>query len=237
MATSGSVTYSATTSELLSSAYELARVKDTSESLTSAQTSTGIASLNKIIKYLQKMGMPLWAIKKDTITLVQSSQSYTCGPTGTGLLERPLRILQAFYRDGTNDIQVELISRQEYNELGDKSVEGIPTQIYYDPQLNEGVVYVYNPADANSAGNSLYLIYQRPFEDILSVSNEFDFPNEWTMTIEYMLAADLAFRNGIRQGRISQLEAKARDLLDEVMWWDVEDTSLQIVPDTQGHAG
>lgn len=236
MATSGSVTYSATASELLSSAYELARVKDTGESLTSAQTSTGIASLNKIIKYLQKIGMPLWAIKKDTITLVQSSQSYTCGPTGTGLTERPLRILQAFYRDGFNDIQIELISRQEYNELGDKSVEGIPTQIYYDPQLTNGVLYVYNPADANSAGNSLYLIYQRPFEDILSVANEFDFPNEWTMTIEYMLAADLAFRNGIRQTRIAQLEAKARDLLDEVMWWDVESTSLQIVPDTQGHA-
>lgn len=231
MATSGSVDYSVTASDIISAAYELARVKDPIENLTSDQTIRGLASLNKIIKYLQKNGMPLWAIKRDTITLVQSTVSYTCGPLGTGLLERPLRILEAFYRDGNNDTQVEIISRDDYNTLGDKTSEGIPTEIYYDPQLSLGVLYVYNPADATAAGNNLHLIYQRPFEDMDSVANEFDFPQEWYFCLEYMLAVDIAMRNGIRPSRISVLEAKAKEYYYEALWWDVENTSSQFQPD------
>ena len=236
MATSGSTNYSASATDLISSAYELARVKDPIESLTNDQASRALASLNKIVKYLQKNGMPLWAIKTDSITLVASTESYTCGTAGTGLTERPLRILEAFYRDGTNDTQVEIISREEYWQLGDKSTTGIPTEIYYDPQLTLGVLYVYNPADTNSAGNTLHLIYQRPFEDLDSLTNDFDFPVEWTMVIEYMLAVDLALRNGVRQSRIAQLDAKANEYFHQVLNWDIEMTSLQIVPDTEGHA-
>jgi hypothetical protein len=236
MATSGSTDYNATAIELINSAYELARVKDPIESLTSDQTTRAIASLNKIIKYMQKNGMPLWAVKKDSITLVQSTQSYTCGTGGTGLSERPLRILQAFYRDGSNDVEMEIISRQEYWELGDKSSEGVPNEIYYDPQLDLGVLYVYNPADANAAGNTINLIYHRPFEDIDSETNNFDFPQEWTIAIEYMLAVDIAFRNGVRQTRIAQLESKAKEYFYELTWWDVEATSLQIQPDMEGRA-
>jgi hypothetical protein len=231
MSTSGSVDYNVTATEIISSAYELARVKDPLEPLNTDQTTRGMASLNKIIKYLQKAGMPLWAIKRDTITLVQSTQSYTCGPLGTGLLERPLRILEAWYRDGTNDTAVEIISRDDYNTLGDKTGEGIPTEIYYDPQLTLGVLYVYNPADATAAGNTLHLVYHRPFEDMDSITDNFDFPQEWFMALEYMLAVDIAMRNGIKQSRISQLDAKAKEYYYEVLWWDVENTSTQFQPD------
>ena len=230
MATSGSVDFNVTATELLSSSYELARVKDPVEPLSNNQTIQGLSSLNKILKYLMKLGMPLWAIKKDTITLTASTQSYTCGPLGTGLLERPLRILSAFYRDTNNDTQVELISRQEYWDLGDKSGTGIPTQIYYDPQLTSGVLYVYNPASATTAGNALHLIYHRPFQDMDSVNNDFDFPQEWYMALEYLLATDLAMRNGVRQSRITQLDAKAKEYYYEAAWWDVEDVSVSFQP-------
>lgn len=231
MATSSSTNYSVTAEEIISSAYELARVKDPDETLSSRQTSVGMASLNKLIKYWVKMGLPLWAIKKDSITLVQSTQSYTCGTGGTGLSERPLRIIEAFYRDGTNDTPLEQNSREEYWDLGDKSSEGRPNQIYYDPQLTLGVLYVYNPADASTAGDTIHLVYQRPFEDIDALTNEFDFPQEWYVVLEYNLAVDLALRNGIKQSRISQLKSQAMEYFYEISWWDVENTQTQIQPD------
>lgn len=231
MATSGSVNYNVTASDILSSAYELARIKDPVNDLTSNQTTQGLGVLNRIIKYLMKNGMPLWAVATDSITLVQSTQSYTCGPSGTGISERPLRILQAFYRDGSNDTSVEIVSRDDYWLLGDKSAEGIPTQIYYDPQITTGTLYVYNPADSNSAGNTLHLVYHRPFEDMDSVNDDFDFPQEWYMTLEYMLATDLAMRNGIKQSRVAQLDAKAKEYYYEALWWDVENVSVRIQPD------
>ena len=233
MATSGSVDYNETAIEIINSAYELARVKDPIESLNPDQTNRAMASLNKIIKYLQKNGMPLWAIKQASLTLVQGTQSYTCGPGGTGLTERPLRILEAYYRESSLDTEIEIISRSEYWQLADKAAQGIPTQIYYDPQLILGVLYVYNPADAQAAGDTLELLYHRPFEDVDAITNNIDFPQEWLMTIEHMLAVDIALRNGIKQSRIAQLEAKSRELMYEVLWWDVENVSVKFQPDVE----
>jgi len=230
MATSGVVTLSKTAVELISSAYELARVKDPDETLTDKQSTVGKSSLNKLIKFFQKDGLQLWAIKKDSITLTQSSSSYTCGPSGTGLSERPLRIVEAFYRDGTQDTPLEQVSRQEYYELGDKSTDGRPHQFYYDPQLTSGVLYIYNPADANAAGDTIHLVYHRPFEVINSLTDEFDFPEEWYIVLEYNLAVDLALRNGIKQSRISMLEGKAQWFHDEAIAWSVENVPTQIVP-------
>ena len=233
MATSGSVDYNETAIEIINSAYELARVKDPIESLSTDQTNRAMASLNKIIKYLQKNGMPLWAIKRDSLTLVQGTQSYTCGTAGTGLTERPLRILEAYYRESNLDTELEIISRSEYWQLADKTAQGIPTQIYYDPQLTLGVLYVYNPADAQAAGDTLELIYHRPYEDVDAITNNIDFPQEWLMPIEYMLAVDIGLRNGIKQSRIAQLEAKSRELMYEVLWWDVENISVKFQPDIE----
>jgi len=230
MATSGVTTISTTADSLLSSAYELARVKDPIEDMTPDQTTRGIKQLNKLIKYHQKNGLQLWARKTGTINLIKGQQSYTCGASGTGMTERPLRIMEAYYRDGSNDTPLWITSSEQYEALGDKSSEGIPNQIYYDPQLTLGVLYVYNPADTNAAGNDIYLIYQRPFEVIVDLEDEFDFPEEWHLALEYLLAVDLALRNGIKQSRISQLKAQADEFFYEVSWWDRENTSTQIIP-------
>lgn len=232
MTTSSSTNFSVSASELISSAYELARVKDPDESLNSSQSSVGMSSLNKLIKYYIKRGLPLWAIKKGTINLIQGQESYTCGSGGSAMTERPVRIIEAFYRDSnSNDTPLTIISRQEYWDLGSKSTQGRPNQIYYDPQIDLGVLYVYNTADSTSAGDDIHLIYHRPYEDIDALTNTFDFPQEWYIVLEYNLAVDLALRNGIKQSRIAQLEAKARELFYEADWWDVENTSTQIVPD------
>lgn len=233
MATSGSVNYTEMANELISSAYELARVKDPIEDLTNDQYSRGKASLNKIIKYLQKNGMPLWATRNGSITLVQGTQSYTCGDLGTGLTERPLRILEAYYRDSQIDTEITLISRTQYWQLADKSSEGIPTQLYYDPQLDLGVVYIYNPADAQAAGNTIELLYHRPFEDMDNLTDNFDFPQEWLMPLEYILAGDIAMRSGIKQSRVAQLQAQGQAFVEQVLWWDTENTPVQFQPNME----
>lgn len=234
MATSGVTTISTTANDLLSSAYELARVKDPVEAMNSQQTTRGISQLNKLIKFLQKNGLQLWARKTDKINLIQGQGTddlpYTLGPSGNALNERPLRIIEAWYRDGDSDIPVQPVSAERYWALGDKTIQGIPNQLYYDPQVTLGKLYIYNVADANAAGNDLYLVYQRPFEIISDLEDTFDFPEEWHLALEYLLAVDLALRNGIKQTRISQLKYEAQQYFNEVTWWDVENTSTQIIP-------
>jgi len=230
MATSGSTDFQTNKINMITGAYELCRVIDPGEALADSLVNSASNVLNRMLKFWQTFGLSLWAIKRGSIVLTQGTQSYTLGPAGTGFNERPLRLVEAFYRDGVNDTPLELISREEYWHLGDKSIEGIPNELYYDPQLTLGVLYVFNPADANIAGNTIELVYHRPFEDMDSNVDDFDFPVEWEEAIEFNLALRLAPRNGVPGRRISQLRLQARETLEEVRGWDTENVSTYIQP-------
>lgn len=230
MATSGSVDFKSNRLEIIKGAYEICRVIDPTEPLAPSLVQSAAHVLNQMLKSFQTYGMPLWGIKRGTITLTQSTQYYTCGPAGTGLTERPLRIIEAFYRNGTQDTPLQIISREEYWGLGDKSTEGIPNEIYYDPQLNLGVLYVFNPADVNTAGNTIELVYHRPFEDMDADTNDFDFPQEWELAIELGLAALLCRRNGVNAVNSQMIKADATMALNQVIGWDVENVSTFFQP-------
>lgn len=230
MATSGSTDFKSNRLTIIKEAYEHCRVIDPSEPLTDAQVDSAAQTLNMMLKRFQTFGMQLWAMKRGAVTLTQSTQSYTCGTGGTGLTERPLRIVEAFYREGTDDTPLQIISREEYWGLGDKSTEGIPNEVYYDPQLTTGVLYIFNPADANAAGNTIELVYHRPFEDMDTDVDDFDFPNEWEEVISYGLAVRLGSKNGLITQRLNQLRIDFRDALEQVRGWDTEDAAVYMQP-------
>lgn len=234
MATSGVTTFRSNMLEIITAAYETCRVIDPDEPLTDAQVQSARKVLNRMLKRFMIYGLELFSLKRGTITLTQSTQSYTCGVGGTGLSERPLMITDAWYREtASDDTPLEIISREEYWNLGDKTSEGIPNEIYYDPQDNLGVLYVFNTADANAAGNTIELVYQRPFEDMVSSTDDFDFPVEWEEAIEWNLASRLAPKNGVNTNRISQIRAEAATALDEVLGWDAENVSIYLQPQSQ----
>jgi len=231
MATSGVTTFRSNMLDIITGAYETCRVIDPSEPLSDQQLRSAQKVLNQMLKGFIKHGLELFALKRGTITLTQGTQSYTCGPGGTGLTERPLMITDAWYRETTsNDSPLEIISREEYWNLGDKTSEGIPNEIYYDPQDNLGVLYIFNTADANTAGKTIELVYQRPFEDMVSTTDDLDFPVEWEEAIEWGLAARIAHRNGVTTNKVSQITAQAKTFLDEVLGWDAENTSIYLQP-------
>lgn len=231
MATSGVTTFRSNMLEIITGAYEICRVIDPNESLSNQQLNSARQVLNRMLKRFMTYGLQLFSIKRGSITLVQGTMSYTCGPSGTGLSERPLAITDAWYRESASDDNpLEIISREEYWNLGDKTSEGIPNEIYYDPQDTLGVLYVFNPADANTAGKTIELVYQRPFEDMLVSTDDLDFPVEWEETIEWGLARRLAPRNGVGINRITDIRNFAKLALDEVLGWDAENTSVFLQP-------
>lgn len=234
MATSGVTTFRSNMLDIITSAYEICRVIDPSEPLTDQQMRSAIKPLNQMIKRFMTYGLELFTLKRGTITLTQGTQSYTCGVGGTGLTERPLMITDAWYRETTSDdTPLEIISREEYWNLGDKTSEGIPNEIYYDPQDNLGVLYVFNTADANTAGKTIELVYQRPFEDMVTATDDFDFPVEWEECIVYQLALKLAPRNGVNMQKLQFIENQANIALEEVLGWDAENTSVLLQPQTR----
>ena len=80
MATSGSVDFSRTRSEIITHALQVCKVLAEGETANSTQLSDGAAYLNMVVKWLQADGMPLWSLKTayllpvtDTNTLATNS--------------------------------------------------------------------------------------------------------------------------------------------------------------------
>jgi hypothetical protein len=175
-----------------------------------------------------------------TMTFTNGGDSYTGQPTftfssGTGedvtanivglTMSRPLRIVEGYIRTSAGlDTNIMPISRQEYDMLGNKTTAGIINQFYYDEQLENGQLYVFNPQSVE--GSSLYLLAQRQFYDMTNGTDNFDFPQEWFQALKWGLAEEVAMEYNIDLQVLSYYTQKAQMLLEECFNESVEEASV-----------
>ena len=316
MATSGSTDFAVTRDVLVKDALVDIGMVAAEDTVSAGLNAFAVRKLNMMIKTWQADGLNLWKMKRVTVLLEKSKQTYSLGPSGdlacltgdlnetamrvaavatdttmevdtttgmtagdfvavvmddgelhtttidsvtdsdtfeltTGLtaaaaidkavywftnkIARPLLISQedAFLRDSSNnDVPVRVISRSEYNQFSNKTNTGDIIQVYYDPQLTNGKLSVYNTAE--TVTDSLELTCQMPIEDMDAASNDFDFPQEWYLPLQTNLAVLLAPSSGISSEEFKKLTAIADDMKERVMGWDKEWASTYFEPNTYG---
>ena len=194
MATSGSTDYSQTRDDIIKRALRLIGALAQGESPTTDQVTEAAVALNGLVKAWEADGMPLWAIKERTITLQATNNTYTL------TTPKPLKVIQAWYRNTTSnvDVPMRVITRDEYNRLGNKSSAGTPIQVYYEPRRDDGVLHVFPTPSATDAANvSIHIVYQAPFDDFDKATDTPDFPQEWYDAVTYGLATRLAPEYGL----------------------------------------
>lgn len=195
MSTSGTTNFNVDRNQIISGALRLCGVLAEGETATTEQINNGAEALNMLVKRLMADGMPLWAMKQYSVTLVAGQKEYTIGVGEAVNTTKPLRVVQAFNHatSGSLDIPMRIVTRDEYNKLGNKTSSGNPIQIFYEPLNETGKLHVFPVPDSTSASqNVVTLVYQRPFEDFDSSTDTPDFPQEWLETIKYLLATRLA---------------------------------------------
>lgn len=236
MSTSGTVVFATNRDAIIYEAYKKISMIGEYDTLTSQQIATGAFNLNMLVKALQADGMPLWALKNATFPLVQGQVIY---PIGTGLtinVPRPLRIINAFGHDSNTagDLPMTIVTREEYDRLGNKTSQGTPVQIYYDPQLlqNTPAILVYPCPDLYSQTyRTIQIRYQRPFEDFNASTDEPDFPQEWYLAVVYLLALILAPNSGLSLPERGQLANEADKWHQMALSQGIEEGSIYFEPD------
>lgn len=193
-------------------------------------------ALNIMVKAWQIDGYKLWAVKDISVTLVASNATYQIGDTATGtgavITNRPLRIQDAYIRDASgHDTSLEIISRQEYDILSEKTTEGVPNQIFYDPALTNGVLTVWPvPTDALS---TIHLVVQKPLADFNLSTDNPDFPQEWYQALKWGLAAEIAPEYGTSERKITRIEQKAMLYKEQLNNWTQEEPSMFFMPESR----
>src|SRR3990167_1950044 len=160
MARSGTYTFTITRDEIINAAFRAIGVLDPEGgTATATQITNGAQALNFLVKSWQAHGLNLWKRQMVSIVLTAATASYVLGTTTS--TPRPTRILDGYVRSSTgNDTPIKILSREEYNRFGLKTATGTVVSIYYDPQLDDGRVYVY-PVPSTTSGT---LILERSEE-------------------------------------------------------------------------
>jgi len=178
------------------------------------------------------------------ITITAGGSAYTSAPilsfplggiigaSGTAVIAgvtgpRPLRIFEAYLHDNVSnqDIPLRLLSRNEYNTLGDKSSSSRVNQFYYDPQLQNGRLHVY-PQPSSSDNVTIYATAQFPVEDLMNGVDEFDFPQEWFKVLKYGLASEIGPEFISDTNRLTWLTNIYMAELNQCFDWSNEEASV-----------
>ncbi len=228
MTTSNSTDFTITRDQLISGSLRAAGAIAQGETPTPTQVTEAAEALNMFVKELQADGMPLWAIKQYSMTLTATSD-YIVGVGSTVNTAKPLKVVQAFLHNTvTNiDIPMRVLTREEYNRLGNKTSTGQPIQLFYEPLLTTGVVHLFPVPDTTSIADcTVVLVYQRPFEDFDASTDNPDFPQEWFNAIKFGLADLLAPEYGLPLQERQDLARRAKSLRDTALGFGTEEGSI-----------
>jgi len=138
-------------------------------------------------------------------------------------LPRPLELVEVrSVAPSGYETPLSIISREEYLQLSNKTSTGSANQVYYDPLLTNGKLYIW-PA-CSDVQEYLKFTCRIPFEDFDTTTNDPDFPPEWMMALAWNLAVYVAPKFGKSVDQIFQLRAEA--LKESVRGFDRENAAI-----------
>lgn len=149
----------------------------------------------------------------------------------TTQIVRPLRVIDARRKD-TSDVPIDVVSRNEYFNLPNKTNNGSINQVYYDPQLTTGKLYIW--PTGNTATDKIEIDLMLPIEDFDSSNIDPDFPQEWLLALKWNLASHLGPEYGLDLKRQYYLDGKAEKFLNSVLDFDAEGGSVYFQVDVNG---
>ena len=117
----------------------------------------------------------------------------------TSKANRPMKIQNCILTDSTSgqDTPIAIVSRQTYLDLSNKTTDGQVNQVYYDPQISAGNLYVWPQSD--SVDDYLKIYVQRTLEDFDASTDNPDYPQEWYLPLALNLAALSCPKYGVPQ--------------------------------------
>jgi len=147
-------------------------------------------------------------------------------PVGTDI-GRPLEVpaARALRYNGFNLTPMQMLSRQEYEDLPNPAIPGSPTQAFYAPKLSQGEFYIWNPVLFPGVWGIRFTWY-RSIADLLIPGDTADFPQEWSSALTWNLAREEMLTYEVPPPRALEINKIAEEKLALVQGYDRENTPI-----------
>ncbi len=227
--------YVVTRDQIISRALRICGLLGQGETATSTQLSEANFALNDIIMSFAADGMPLWKYKDISKVLTVGTASYTLSTSGgTWTTPTPLRVTSAWTVNSSNYSKpMVVITRSQYDMLGDKTAAGSVNQIWYDPpgaleaSVQSGTLTLY---PVPNVADTLHLRAVMPFEYFNAGTDNPDFPTWWNETITWTLAYELSFEGGLGLSERGMINNNATKHHQYALSYGTEQGSLYLQP-------
>lgn len=208
------VTDTDTVQEIVTDALREAKVVGVNEPVQAEYSAIALRTLNRMVKGWQNKGYNLWTVTSMSVAATTNA-NYTLGPV------RPHKILSVNYKNTSGiELPMQNLTRQEYDDLPNKSSSGIPTTWYFDRQREAAVLYVW-PVLSSVTTETLEITYNREIED-MGLTDTLDMPGEWYEAVVYNLALRLC--NTFSLPASNELIVLAGDALQDALSDDREES-------------
>lgn len=190
--------------------------------------------LNEIINLEQTQGVKLFLLEDLSVTLTAGTGTYTFGPAGMTVMDKPLQVVDAYYSD-SNGIRRPLIPLAwlDYNRLSQVTQTGPINSYFVDKQATLLTVKFWLVPDTTAATGTVHLTIRRQIDNFAATSDLASmFPTEWALFLRWALADDIS--TGQPQVIMDRCERKANYYRGRLEDWDVEDAPTRFTPDRQG---
>lgn len=154
----------------------------------------------------------------------------------TSKIVRPLKITHArrYNIESQTDTPMEVVARSIYRDMPLKGSAGTPNQLFYDPQLGQGLIHVWQ-VPVTATESLIKFTWHRPIQDFNASSNTPDLPQEWIMPLYYNLANYMLPQYAVSDRRARQIERRSAALLETVLSFDRESEPTFIQPDIRSY--
>lgn len=155
----------------------------------------GVKVLNSLVRHLDAKGDSLWAIDntESTLTLVGSQSEYATGVGASLIPANMLKLEYAAILKGSNDrIELNILDRQSAMRTTLKDdYASEPTDVHLERAAlpaNNKMIFFPTPTSAQT----IVFTFRRPLYDFDSATDNPDFPQDWLLPLQKMLAVELA---------------------------------------------
>lgn len=163
-----------------------------------------VTKYNDVLESLSIQNLAVYSNITTTFPLVAGTATYTIGPSGSVVAQRPPFLDTAFVTYQGVDFEVKGFTDEEYALLTLKTTPGIPSRFRYDPDYPNATLILW-PVPYLAGTMTIY--QNKLFTLAGTIFDSFDFPPGYRRMMRLMLAWELASDYpGLTERELDKLE-------------------------------
>lgn len=195
MSTGTTADFQVTRNDLIEMALGMIGVTEPSN----AETALSVKVLNSLVRHVDAKASWLWAIDstESTVTLVGGQDEYTTGTGANNIATNILALEECSVLQGNDRLPLTMFGSKEAITTPLRSdTNAQPVAVFLQKAaLRENNVMTFYPTP--NAAYTITYHYRRPLFDFDKATDNPDFPQDWFLPLQKMLASELASYFGI----------------------------------------